>query len=75
MPIFNALAGFSPNCCAVLVQMLHCAETSAGSKKNSINSTNNITHPLMVVQLPCKSTTKDGAETGMTLRNLAEIIS
>jgi len=26
MPLFRPLAGFSPSCCAVLVQIEHCAE-------------------------------------------------
>ena len=30
MPAFNPFAGFSPNCCAVLVQIEHCAR--AGEK-------------------------------------------
>ena len=34
MPAFNPLAGFSPSCCAVLVQTEHCADATSTDKIN-----------------------------------------
>lgn len=35
MPEFRALAGFSPNCCAVLVQIEHCADAIPVDKEKT----------------------------------------
>jgi len=41
MPAFSPVAGPSPNCCAVLVQMEHCANRALlnAIKKMNINAT------------------------------------
>lgn len=60
MPAFKALAGLSPNCWAVFVQMEHWAAKSAGIIKNNISNKINIKHPLAIaIKLPHKNTTKN----------------
>lgn len=60
IPAFNALAGLSPNCWAVLVQMEHWAHKSAGAIKNSTSNMINIKLPLAIAnELPHKNTTKN----------------
>ena len=44
--MFSALAGLSPSCCAVLVQIEHWATKSAGAIKKSNNNTIKIKLPL-----------------------------
>jgi hypothetical protein len=48
MPVFNALAGLSPSCCAVLVQMEHWATLSlvADNKK----ATNRVSIHLFMIR-------------------------
>jgi hypothetical protein len=60
MPPFNALAGLSPNCWAVRVQMEHCARKWSGTIKNSTSNNINIKLPLAIAnELQHKSTTKN----------------
>jgi len=60
IPVLSDFAGLSPSCCAVLVQIEHCANKSAGTIKNRITSTNiNIQHPLVItIEFHHKSTSK-----------------
>jgi hypothetical protein len=59
MPVFKALAGLSPNCWAVLVQMEHWASTSPGSRQTIKSTINKIAHPLAITLiLQHKNTTK-----------------
>lgn len=48
IPVFSALAGFSPNCCAVLVQMEHWADRSADTSVSAAK-TNKIKHHRFIV--------------------------
>lgn len=51
MPAFNPLAGFSPSCCAVFLQMEHCSKDAVPEiKKETIN--NNATNLFMTCNYP-----------------------
>lgn len=63
MPAFNPLAGFSPNCWAVRVQMEHCAVLSAGRCSNkmreNIKTVNHFFIPALFVQRYYSGTIRD----------------
>jgi hypothetical protein len=76
MPVFNALAGLSPNWEAVLVQIEHCADRSTGDRKNRSNNTIKIKLPLAItIQLPCKITQKNFDFTSLEISNPISVVN
>jgi len=49
MPLFKPLAGFSPSCCAVLVQMEHWAVDRIGNNEKRI--TNDVKNNFFMKQI------------------------
>jgi hypothetical protein len=48
MPVFNPFAGFSPSCCAVFVQMEHCAEDEIDLREKEISRNDMMTQVFMM---------------------------
>lgn len=57
MPVLSAFAGPSPICCAVFVQMEHCADTSVENTINIIKPAKTTNARFMAFKLSGKVTT------------------